>query len=193
MQQLLPSRGVEFVLADHGRQRLDRLRVVADVVADVSAERGDDFVEARAAVRFLFGGRHPAVDRGQQQQRQRRDEDEGVKGERAQPAPLRRPIVADKAPYGLARRNDVRGHDGDHAVERQLHRDRQNALTDRLHPPQSRHDQQQQSTSRPDACAGDERRFSSFREDADQHRFEHGEPEQHQRLRGQRPQWRRRR
>jgi hypothetical protein len=108
-QQLLTARRIELALPHVDGERFHRLDVVADVGTDVVAERRDRFTQPPAAVRFLFGGRHPAVDRGQQQQRQRRDEDEGVKGERAQPASLRGPIVADKATHGLARRNHIGG------------------------------------------------------------------------------------
>ena len=62
-EQLLPVGGIELALADAGGERLDRVRVAAHVVADVFAERRHGFTEARAAVRFLFGGRHLVADR----------------------------------------------------------------------------------------------------------------------------------
>jgi hypothetical protein len=131
--------------------------VIVDVCADVLVERRHRFAQPCAAVGFLPRRGQLAVNRHQDEDRQRRGEDEGM--ERVVAEPSRRPRVPLDEPLRRGGgRDEIGDHDGDQPADDDLQRDGQDGLPQIAEAEEAGQPDHRRRHHSPDDEAGEQRR-----------------------------------
>ena len=162
---------VELRAAQRRAERLHGLGVRRDVLVDVLPERGHRLVQAGGAVGLLPRRNRLAVDRGEQQHRQHRDEHERVERVVAQVQVFGAPPRRDVDPRRDQNGDELGDDDRDERVQDHLQRDRPDGLAQVSDAVEVRRADHRDRHDRPDDAACEQRRFAAARERARQQSF----------------------
>ena len=170
-EQLLAARAVVGQPGESRRERLHGMLVVADVGANVLAQRRHRLLQASSRIADLLGRRELAVHRREHENRDSRGEHERMKRVAAKTA--RRPLVGvDESPGGRATGQEIGDRHCHETAHHQLQRDGEDRVAQIVDAVQPRYRDERRGHCRPDDQAAEHRGAAAPREEADDDRLQ---------------------